>query len=59
MNPLYELDGTPWIYNPQTHLWECQCRHCHDEPQLAEKLTYADLTAEYTVSDWDPAARAA
>lgn len=55
MNPLYELDGTPWIYNPVTGLWECQCRHCKAEPDLAEKLTFADLTAEVTVSDWIPA----
>jgi hypothetical protein len=55
MNTLYDLDGTAWIYNPQTRLWECQCRHCKDEPHLAEKLSFADLTAEYTVSDWIPA----
>lgn len=51
---LYELDGVEWRYDRETGLWCCRCRDCVDEPQAAEKLSYADLIAEYTVSDWPP-----
>ena len=49
---LYELDGTKWIYNAETRLWMCQCRHCLDNPHEAQALSYAELTGKYTVADW-------
>jgi hypothetical protein len=51
---LYEPDGNEWRYDPVEKLWVCQCTHCLFEPHLVEKLTYPDLIAERTVSDWRP-----
>jgi hypothetical protein len=51
---LYELDSNEWHYDRVDHVWVCQCETCESDPTMAERPSYADLTAEHTVSDWKP-----